>query len=178
MNYGLKNGINQTIDDAINLGKSAIGIVTGNFENVSQMQSAIQSGGLIDGVSSLLDTIVDKVSRKGLINNSVAKTIKQGKNIILNNVEKNIETTFNKQYVAIENTNKYINNWKSYFKNKDFNSMNREYMKIEKQLKNIVPIEKTINDARTIEILHNLIKNNGQNFDLTSEQMELAEKLK
>ena len=55
----------------------------------------------------------------------------------------------NKQYVAIENTNKYINNWKSYFKNKDFNSMNREYMKIEKQLKNIVPIEKTINDART-----------------------------
>ena len=97
MNYGLKNGINQTIDDAINLGKSAIGIVTGNFENVSQMQSAIQSGGLIDGVSSLLDTIVDKVSRKGLINNSVAKTIKQGKNIILNNVEKNIETTFNKQ---------------------------------------------------------------------------------
>ena len=51
-------------------------------------------------------------------------------------------------------------------------------MKIEKQLKNIVPIEKTINDARTIEILHNLIKNNGQNFDLTSEQMELAEKLK
>lgn len=56
MNYGLKNGINQTIDDAINLGKSAIGIVTGNFENVSQMQSAIQSGGLIDGVSSLLDT--------------------------------------------------------------------------------------------------------------------------
>ena len=110
MNYGLKNGINQTIDDAINLGKSAIGIVTGNFENVSQMQSAIQSGGLIDGVSSLLDTIVDKVSRKGLINNSVAKTIKQGKNIILNNVEKNIETTFNKQYVAIENTNKYINN--------------------------------------------------------------------
>lgn len=178
MNYGLKNGINQTIDDAINLGKSAIGIVTGNFENVSQMQSAIQSGGLIDGVSSLLDTIVDKVSRKGLINNSVAKTIKQGKNIILNNVEKNIETTFNKQYVAIENTNKYINNWKSYFKNKDFNSMNREYIKIEKQLKNIAPIEKTINDARTIEILHNLIKNNGQNFDLTSEQMELAEKLK
>ena len=115
MNYGLKNGINQTIDDAINLGKSAIGIVTGNFENVSQMQSAIQSGGLIDGVSSLLDTIVDKVSRKGLINNSVAKTIKQGKNIILNNVEKNIETTFNKQYVAIENTNKYINNWNSNF---------------------------------------------------------------
>ena len=39
-------------------------------------------------------------------------------------------------------------------------------------------IEKTINEAKTITILHNLIKNNGQNFNLNKEQLELAEKLK
>lgn len=178
LQYGLKDGISKTVEDAIELGKSAIGIVTGNFESVSQMQSAIQSGGLIDGLSSLLDTVVNKAKQAGLINNTVASTIKQGKNIILNNVENNIEKTFKNQYEVIENTNKYISNWKEYFNKQDFEGMQREYKKIEKQMNDIAPIEKTINDIKTIEILHNLIKNNGQDFNLMQEQIELAEKLK
>ncbi len=178
LNYGLKDGITKTIDDAIDLGKSTIGIVTGNFENISQMQSAIQNGGIIDGMSTLLDTVVDKVRKAGLINNGVARTIKQGKNVILNNVEKNIENSFSSQYRAIESANKYIGNWKNYFENKDFKGMTKEYKKIEKQLKEIAPIEKTINDIKTIEILHNLIKNNGNNFNLSQEELDLAEKLK
>lgn len=178
LNYGLKDGITKTIDDSIDLGKSAIGIVTGNFENVSQMQEAIKTGGLIDGISSLLDTVVDKVKEAGLINNTIATTIKQGKNVILNSVESNIENTFNKQYESIEYINKYISNWKNYFEDKNFEGMEKEYNKIEKQLKNVAPIQKTINDAKTIEVLHNLVKNNGQDFNLTQEQLELAEKLK
>lgn len=178
INYGLKEGINKTVNDAIDIGKSAIGIVTGNFENVNQMQTAVKSGGLIDGISSLLDITVDKIKQAGLINNTIAKSIKEGKNIILNNVEKNIENSFNKQYEAIENTNKYINEWKNYFESKNFGGMEKEYNKIEKQLKEIAPIEKTINNARNIEVLHNLIKNNGHNFDLSKEELELVEKLK
>ncbi|MDQ9826896.1 hypothetical protein RFZ44_26835, partial [Acinetobacter sp. 163] len=57
LEYGLKDGISKTINDAIDLGKSAIGIFTGNFENVSQMQDAIKNGGLIDGISTVLDTV-------------------------------------------------------------------------------------------------------------------------
>ena len=41
--YGLKEGIKKSIDDAINIGKSAIGIVSGNFENIAQMQEAIKN---------------------------------------------------------------------------------------------------------------------------------------
>lgn len=178
LDYGLNDGIKKTIDDAIDLGKSAIGIVTGKFENISQMQNAVQSGGIIDGMSSLLDTIIDKVKEAGLINNTIANTIKQGKNVILNNVEKNIENNFKEQYRVIENTNNYINNWKGYFKQKDFDGMQKEYNKIGKQLKQIAPIEKTINDIKTIELLQNLIKNNGQNFDLTQDELALVEKLK
>lgn len=178
LDYGLKEGINKTIEDAIDLGKSAIGIITGNFENVSQMQSAIQSGGLIDGLSSLLDVVIDKVGQAGVIDNTIASTIKQGKNLILNNIERNIENNFNKQYKAIELMDKYINNWNSYFTQRDFEGMQKEYNKIEKQLKNIAPIEKIIDNIKTIGILHNLIKNNSQNFKLTQEQLELVEKLK
>lgn len=175
--YGLKDGIKKSIDDAINIGKSAIGIISGNFENISQMQEAIKNGGIIDNISSLLDAIINKVQSNGLINSTVARTIKQGKNSILNNVEKNIENTFNNQIRALNYTEKYIENWKNYFENKNFNGMEKEYIKIKKEINNLAPIEKMINEARTIQNLHNLIKNNGQDFNLTQEQIELAKKL-
>ena len=178
MRYGLKDGIKKSIDDAINVGKSAIGIVTGKFDNISQMQEAVKSGGIIDNVSYLLDDVINKVKKEGLIDTNVSNMIIKGKNIILNNVENNIENTFKKQYQNLEYINKYIDNWKNSFKNKDFEKMEKEYKKLEKQLKQIAPIEKTINEAKTIEVLHNLIKNNGQDFNLTNEQLELVEKLK
>ena len=37
INYGLKDGIKKSIDDAINLGKSAIGIITGSFGSMVSM---------------------------------------------------------------------------------------------------------------------------------------------
>ena len=176
-NYGLKDGITKTIDDAIDIGKSAIGIFTGNFETVSQMQSAVESGGLIDGMSFLLDTVVNKVKKKGIINYNIANTIKQGKNVILNSIESNIEEKFKEQNIEVENIQIYMNNWKENFNNKNFKGMEQEYTKIEKILGNLAPIEKTINQARMIENLHNLIKNNGQDFNLNQEQLALAEKL-
>ena len=176
-NYGLKEGITKTIDDAIDIGKSAIGIFTGNFETVSQMQSAVESGGLIDGISSLLDTVVDKVNKKGIINYNIANTIKKGKNVILNSIESNIEEKFKEQNIEVENIQIYMNNWKENFNNKNFKGMEQEYTKIEKILGNLAPIEKIINQAKMIENLHNLIKNNGQDFNLNQEQLALAEKL-
>ena len=176
--YGFKERITKTIDDAIDIGKSAIGIFTGNFENIEQMQSAVQTGGLIDGLSDLLDTVVGKVSQKGLINSNVANILTQGKDIILDNVQSNIEKSFAEQVTNSNKMNQYINEWKNAFENKDFNTMEKQYKKIETELKELAPIENTINQARTIENLHNLIKNNGQDFNLTKEQLELAEKLK
>ena len=38
-------------------------------------------------------------------------------------------------------------------------------------------IENTIKNARTIENLHELIKNNGKSFELSDEEMQLAELL-
>lgn len=177
LTYGLKDGIQQTINDTIELGKSAIGIVTGEFENISQMENAIQSGGIIDGMSSLLDAVINKAKQSGLIKYNVANTIKQGKNIILNNIENNIQKTFTNQYKSIDNLEKYINNWNNQFTNKDFNNMEKEYKKIEKELKNIIPLQEIISKAKIVENIHNLIKNNGQKFELSQEELEIAKKL-
>ena len=74
--------------------------------------------------------------------------------------------------------NKYSENWKQYFNNNDFDGMQREYEKIREKMKEIAPIEKTLNTVNVIENLHKLIKNNGKNFDLTQEEIELVTMLK
>lgn len=174
---GFKEGVQTAIDSAINFGKSALGIVTGNFENVQQMQTAVKSGGIIDGISNVLNFTINKVVNSGKIPYALGSAIKTGKNAILNNITKNIESEFENQVNQIEKLNKYTNNWKDYFNNKDFDGMQREYDKIREKMKEIAPIENTIKTARVVENLHKLIKNNGKNFDLTSEELELAKML-
>jgi len=177
LNYGLKEGIDKTVKESIELGKNAIGIFTGNFENVVQAQSAVRTSGLVNGVSSLLDTLVDKVKEVGLIDNNVANLIKQGKSAILNNMQNNIEKNFNRQLSSVENLEVYMESWNKDFVKKDFSAMEKSYKNIEKEIKNIIPLENLINKVRGIENLHILIKNNGQDFNLTNEQIELANKL-
>lgn len=174
---GLKEGIDTAIKSAIDLGKSAMGIFTGNFESISQAQSAIKTGGIIDGISSVLDNVLKSTTKIGLIDSNVSNLIRQGKNVILDNVSKNIENTFTSQLNNIEKLGKYENNWKKYFESKDFDGMQREYEKIQEKLKELMPLENTLKEARIIENLHLLIKNNGQDFNLSSEQLELAKML-
>ena len=177
LNYGLKIGISKTIQSVIDTGKSAIGIVTGNFENVNQINEAVKNGGILDSVSEIFDSVLNKIYSSGKLNDTTLNLIKNGKNSILNNVEKNIESTLTTQITSSQRMEKYINSWKEYFQNKDFPGMDKEYKNIKTELKQLVPIENTINRARSIELLHNLIKNNGQDFKLTQEEIELANKL-
>ena len=177
LNYGLKDGISKTIKSEIDTGKSAIGIVTGNFENVNQINEAVRNGGIIDSVSEIFDSVLNNIYSSGKINSTTFNLIRNGKNSILNNVEKNIEATLTSQITSSQRMENYINNWKDCFKNKDFSGMEKEYKKIKTELKELVPIENTIKNARNVEILHNLIKNNGQDFNLKQEEIELANKL-
>ena len=55
--------------------------------------------------------------------------------------------------------------------------MQKEYLKIEKELKQLVPLENTLKNARFVENIHTLIKNKGQDFDLSENEIELAKKL-
>lgn len=174
---GLKEGVNTAINGAIDLGKSVLGIFTGKFDDISQARDAVKSGGIIDGISNVLDTVIDKTNSKGLINNNVASLISNGKDAILNSVSNNIENEFMEQINGAEKLAKYEGNWKEYYNNQDFEGMQREYEKIQEKLKELLPIENTLKEARIIENIHNLIKNNGQNFNLTEEQLELSKML-
>ena len=65
--------------------------------------------------------------------------------------------------------NKFSDFIKSYFYG------NKKCKKI--NLEKIVPLENIINSARKIENIHNLIKNNGNNFNITEEEILLAQRL-
>lgn len=174
---GIKEGIDTAIDEAVDMGKSIKGIFTGKFDSVSQAQEAVKNGGIIDGISNVLDSVINKTTETGLLKSNIGDLIIKGKDVILDNVSKNIENNFTEQLNGIEKLSKYEENWKDYFDNKDFDGMEREYNKIKEMLNNLLPLENTLKQARQIENLHTLIKNNGQNFNLTNEQLELANAL-
>ena len=71
VNEGFSEAIDKVVNTAIDFGKSAIGIVTGNFESVSQAEKAVEKGGIIDGVSSALDFVLDKVNDLGFISDDI-----------------------------------------------------------------------------------------------------------
>lgn len=174
---GLKEGIDTVIDKAVDMGKSITGIFTGKFDSISQAQEAVKNGGIIDGISNVLDSVVNKTTETGLLNSNVGNLILKGKDVILDNVSKNIENNFTEQINGIEKLAKYEEKWKEYYNNKDFDGMEREYKKIEDKLKDLLPLENTLKQARQIENIHMLIKNNGKDFNLTKEQLELANNL-
>lgn len=174
---GLSEGVKKAIDSAINLGKSVLGIITGNFENIGQVQNAIKKGGIIDSVGEIIDKVVTTSVDKGVISTSIGRTIQRGKNTILNTVSNHIENEFQSQLNNIEKLEKYENNWKQYYKDRNFDEMQREYEKIQEKLKEITPIENTIKEARVISNIHQLIQNNGKNFDLSEEALELAKQI-
>lgn len=144
---------------------------------MSQVKNVIKSGGLIDSVSDVLDWGIKKSKENGLINNTTASLIQKGKNTILNTVNNNIENNLTSQMESIEKIDKYISNWSEYYQNQDFSNMEKQYKKIEKELGQVLPLENVITKARQLENLHQLIKNKGGDFNLSKEELELANKL-
>ncbi len=174
---GLKSGIDTAVNSAINLGKSAVGIVTGNFENMDQVRMAVGNGGIVDTVSNVLDKAINTTYKKGYIDKTVTSIIKNGKNVLLNNITNNIKSELDQQTNSVEKLEKYINNWKEYYNKEDFEGMTKEYNKIKTQLNKVVPLENILKETRRVETLHELIKNNGQNFNITELEKNAIENL-
>lgn len=172
---GLKSGIDTAVNSAINLGKSAVGIVTGNFENMDQVKIAVGNGGIVDTVSNVLDKAINTTYRRGYIDKTVTSIIKNGKNVLLNNITNNIKSELDQQTNSVEKLEKYVNNWKEYYNNKDFEGMTKEYNKIKTQINKVIPLENILKETRKVETLHELIKNNGQNFNITEAEKNIVE---
>lgn len=56
--------------------------------------------------------------------------------------------------------------------------MTKEWKKIQNNLKSIIPLENILKQVRQTENIYNLIKNNGNNFELSQEELEIIKKYK
>ena len=174
---GFSEALNTTVDKVVKLGKNVIGLVTGNIENIAQAEEIIKEGGLIDGVSDLIDTALKQGEKYGIISKGISTIIKTGKDTLLNNIENNIDNNFDTQIETVEKIDKYIERWQKYYEQQDFKNMEYQYEKIMGNLEDVLPLEDIMTKARQLENIHNLVKNNGKNFNLSEEELELANKL-
>ena len=112
---GLKEGIKSAVNSAIGLGKSALGIITGKFENVSQAYTAVKNGGLIDSTSKAIDNVIKSANKNGLIKDKLENII------TLENTLKEVE--------KINNIHKLLKN-----KGGDINKLTSEEIELAKIL--------------------------------------------
>ena len=103
--------------------------------------------------------------------------LEKNKKIISNKVEEELDKKISNYVKLFKKNNEYINEWKEFYNSKDFKSMEKVYKKIQKNMKDIIPIEEKIKEIRELENLHLLIKKKGGDFNLTNEELELAKKL-
>lgn len=173
---GLKEGIDTAIGNAINLGKNIVGIFNENFKNIDQVEKSLEKGEIIEGISDSIDFIVNKLEKSNIISTNISELIKNGKNLILGNVDSNIQNEFNSELKSLKKIEKYIKNWEKYYSEKNIEGLNTEFNKIKKQLKNIIPLENIINNVRKIENINQLIKNSDE-FNFDEVYLNIAEKI-
>ena len=141
------------------------------------MHEVLKSGGIIDSLSESLNFAINQGVKQKLIPSEVGSMLKRGKNVIVSTIESKLENEYNEQVNSIELLSKYESQWKNYLERQDFDGMEREYQKIRNIEKTILPTKNTIYQIEPIKNLHNLIKNNGQNFNLSNEELELSKRL-
>ncbi len=174
---GINDGIHTAVDSIIDFGKSFSGIFTGKFDNIEQVETAIGQGGIIDTTSDLLDKAIIKIYQKGIIGSQIKNLITKGKDLILSNVSSNLKNEINLQEKSFSNIVENISNFNNFYNDKDFEGMTKEYNKIQSELKKLIPLENVLNETKRIDILYNLIKNNGHNFNLNENEISFIQKM-
>ena len=174
---GIEGGIKEIITSVKDFGKSTLGLITGNFESIEQIELAVKNGGVIDTVSDIIDLAIDSATKNGAIDKDISKLIKKGKNAIVKDFTKSMSEDLLKEQKTLEKIEKHIDEWKEKYDQKDFKGMEKIYKKIERQINKVIPIKNIVEDSKIIENLHNLIKNNNGKFELSEEELELAKKL-
>lgn len=174
---GFSEGINTIIDTIKDYGKSALGIVSGNFENIEQLKMAIKSGGVIPTFSKILDSTINVVQESGIISKGTAKSIKKIKNDLLKVTKNNLSETLKEQEKYNSKLELYNKNWKEAYENRNLKAMEKAFKKIQEYMEKVMPTEEIYKEGQFIENVHNRIINKNEKIELSENELNLAASL-
>lgn len=173
---GFKEGLNTLVESIKDIGKSIFGIVTGNFENINQIDIATKNGGVIDTTSKLLNIGIDKAIEKDIIDPTLGSIIRSGKTAILSSFSNKLEDSIKSQFRTFEKLENQINKWEINLENKELDKMQRNINNINNYQKLLVPFENILIKSNNINTLHNWVVEN-KSFDIPEELYELLNKI-
>lgn len=175
-NEGFSECIDKTVENAINLGKTAMGIITGNFENIEQAEKALEKGGLLEKLSEGLDYVLEKLEKNKIISNQSCSLIKKGTDLIFDMLNKKIKNEFLKEKEIIKKIGENVINWEKSYLAKDTIGVNNYYNEIKEKIEEVMPIESVLNNFKLIENVNKII-NNSNDFNYDPMYLELAKKI-
>lgn len=175
---GFLEGVQEILDKLEDVGKSIIGLFSGRFETVEQIKRLVQTDGILDGISDLIDKISKKMMNNGKINKTTYNLIKTGKKEILNILEDELKSSYKENTYSLEKLNKYCEEWKENYKNKNYDEMKKSSNKIKQRLEKSEMVEDIINEARNIEKMQKYIEKKGSIENLSEKEKQLLEKIK
>ncbi len=173
---GFQEGIREVINKLEDVGKSVVGIFTGNFDTIEQVKRVIQKNGILDGISEVIDNILKKLLDGNKISKEIYNFIKNGKNQIISTIEKGLEGLYKESSFNMDTLNQYCSEWKKQYNEKDYEGMESTIKKIKQKLNSSKLVEETIKEARDIENIQNYINEKGSIDALSEDERALLEK--
>lgn len=164
--------LEQTKKSEENRGKEVdIGNVVANLKDFLKEEKTINS------FSKIIDAAIKELVDKDKISSNVSKMVKEGKNAVVEKIKEKIDHELDGQIVYVEELKEQTEKWKNYYQEKDIKNMKAVSKKIDSLMKDIMPIDTILTEAKQIQNLQQLIENNNNQFDLSSTQLELAKML-
>lgn len=175
---GFLEGVQEILNKLEDMGKSIIGIFSGQFETIEQIKRLVQTDGILDGISKLLDKILKRMLNKGKIDKNIYNLIKTGKTEMLNILEEELKSTYQENTYSLEKLNLYCEEWKESYKKQDYKEMKKSINKIKQRLEKSELVEDIIKEARNIEKVQKYIEKKGSIDNLSDKEKQLLEKIK
>ncbi|MCI8965680.1 MAG: hypothetical protein HFJ43_04985 [Clostridia bacterium] len=140
------------------------------------MKLVTKNGGILDFISFIVDKGISSLNKYTDIDSNVLNLISSSKNLLIEQISSNIEDQFGRQLENMEKLEKYCDKWKNAYSNKNIEEMNKEYKKIKICENKVIQIKQVLDKVKVIENINSII-NNSNNFNLTSDELELAKKI-
>ena len=175
--YGIKEGINKSLNEIIEKVKPVIEDFPNKIENIIDTKSSKSIINYNEEIDNLLDNGIANIKKTDFVDSKTLETIEAEKNVLVENIDKKIDDKVLNQVKNTRKLEKYISNWKKSYEEKDFPGMEKEYNKIKKIENSVMMTDNLFKECNYIKNLQKLIKNNGKNFNISQEEIELLNKL-